>query len=150
VVTRQRLDVGPFLGRWTGTWKTWIEPDILHDDSAIALVVTPLLGGKDMLVSYEASIADDAVEGSALIGPSQQGLTIAWVDTWHTNGLVLISHGDLDETGFAASTNFEAGGEQWTWSTQFALEGSELVIRHWNQGPGMERYLGVEARLRQA
>lgn len=145
---RRRLDVEPFLGRWTGNWRTWVEPDVLHDDSAIALVVAPLLGGKDMLVSYEASIADDAVEGTALIGPAQQGLTIAWVDTWHTNGLVLTSNGDVDDAGFAAATHFEAEGEQWTWSTRYSVEDGELVIRHWNEGPGVPRYLGVEARLR--
>jgi len=145
---RKRLDVEPFLGRWTGTWKTWIEPDVLHDESAIAMTVAPLLGGKDMLQTYEATIASDIVEGTALIGPSPRGVTVAWVDTWHTSGLVLTSHGDLDDTGFTVSTAYDAEGEEWTWTTQFALDGMELVVRHWNQGPDVPRYLGVEARLR--
>lgn len=148
IPTPKRLDVEPFLGRWTGTWKTWMEPDVLHDESAIAMTIAPLLGGKDMFQSYEATIASDAVEGVALIGPSQEGVTITWVDTWHTNGLVLTSHGDLDDAGFTVSTIFKADGDDWTWTTQFALERQELVIRHWNEGPGLPRYLGVEARLR--
>jgi hypothetical protein len=145
---RRHLDVDPFLGRWTGRWRTWVEPDVLHDESAIAMTIAPLLGGKDMLQTYEATIATDAVSGTALIGPSQLGVTVAWVDTWHTGGLVLTSHGEADDDGFTVSTVFTAANENWTWTTRFAIEGPELLIRHWNEGPEVPRYLGVEARLR--
>ena len=147
VAAAKRLDVDPYLGRWTGTWRTWVEPEVLHDESAIAMTIIPVLGGTDMIQSYEATIGNDPVEGTALIGPSQRGMTVAWVDTWHTNGLVLTSHGDLDDEGFTVSTVFTAEGQDWTWTTRFAIEGTDLVVRHWNEGPGVPRYLGVEARL---
>jgi Protein of unknown function (DUF1579) len=124
-----------------------VQPEILHDESAIAMTIDPLLGGIDMLQSYEASIGRDAVEGRALIGPAQSGVVVAWVDSWHTSGLVLVSHGGVEESGLTVATTFMAEGEDWRWTTRIALHRDELLIRHFNEGPGVPRYLGVEARL---
>ena len=28
-------DLAPFVGTWVGTWRTWVVPDVLHDESPI-------------------------------------------------------------------------------------------------------------------
>jgi hypothetical protein len=142
----QRFDA--FHGSWSGRWRTWVEPDVLHDDSPLTGEVVPLLGGRDLLYRYTATIAGDPVEGTALIGPRQGGgCTIAWVDTWHTSGLVLVSHGDWVPGGLEVVTTYAAGDETWEWTSALTLTEGRLVVRHWNQGPGIPKYLGVEAIL---
>lgn len=144
------FDLTPFIGAWQGTWRTWIEPDILHDESPIHLEAEPLLDGRDLVVAYEASIAGDPVEGWALIGPTQEGYVVAWVDSWHTSGLVFTSHGRASEEGIDVATEFRAERETWVWSSLYHVAGDRLVLRHFNEGPGVPRYLGVEAVLSRA
>jgi hypothetical protein len=143
-----RPDLSPFAGDWRGTWKTWIEPDVLHDESPIEAVVTPLIEGRDITVVYTASIGADAVEGFVLAGPLQHGgVHVAWVDSWHTSGLVQAGDGHVTPDGFAASVAYSYDGQAWTWSSEYSVDSNRLVIRHYNEGPGCPRYLGVEAVL---
>ena len=143
--------LGPFVGTWSGVWRTWVEPEILHDESPIQAESRTLLGGRDLLYSYTASIGGDPVEGTALFGPRQGGgCTVAWVDSWHTSGLVMVSHGAWTPLGIEVAAEYQAEGETWTWRTGITLDGGRLVVRHWNQGPQVPRYLGVEAILERA
>lgn len=140
--------LAPLVGRWNGTWRTWVEPEVLHDASSISLEVTPILGGRDLRLAYTASIAGDAVEGAALIGsPQGGGAVMAWTDTWHTSGLLLVLIGERLPVGVAVATDFTAEGQTWTWSMEITREGDALALRCWNQGPGVPRYLGVEGVL---
>jgi hypothetical protein len=144
-------DLSGFVGAWVGHWRTWVEPDVLHDESPITGEIRSLLDGRDLLFTYEAAIGGDPVGGTALIGSRQGGgCTIAWIDSWHTSGLMLTSHGLWVEGAADAETTYEAEGQVWTWSTRFAVEAGRLVVRHWNAGPGVPRYLGVEAVLSRA
>jgi Protein of unknown function (DUF1579) len=143
-----RPDLERFVGAWKGRWKTWVEPDDLHDESAIEATIDPVVGGRSITVAYTASIRDDAVEGRALVGPLPPGgVHMAWVDSWHTSGLVMVGDGDVTDAGFTALVPYVYDGEGWTWSTEYAIDAGRLVIRHWNEGPGVPRYLGVEAVL---
>src|SRR3990172_3724575 len=93
-------DLAPFVGTWVGTWRTWVVPDVLHDESPITAEIRPLLAGRDLLLTYEAAIRGDPVGGTALIRPPR-----------------------------------------------LSVEAGRLVMRHWNEGPGIAKYLGVEAVL---
>jgi|SRR3990170_1794619 len=141
-------DLAPFVGTWVGTWRTWVVPDVLHDESPITAEIRPLLAGRDLLLTYEAAIGGDPVGGTALIGPRQGGgCTIAWIDSWHTSGLVLTSHGRWVGDAAEVATMYDAEGTEWTWTTRLSVEAGRLVMRHWNEGPGIAKYLGVEAVL---
>ena len=73
--------------------------------------------------------------------------TIAWIDSWHTSGLVLTSHGRWVGDAAEVATMYDAEGTEWTWTTRLSVEAGRLVMRHWNEGPGIAKYLGVEAVL---
>ncbi len=150
MTSREEIDFEPFVGRWRGSWRTWIEPDALHSDSPIETEFRTILGGKDLVQEYTAEIAGESVEGFALIGSSQEGVTVAWVDTWHTSGLVMVSRGSAAPSGMRVTTNYGAEGETWTWTSEFTVSDGRLVIRHYNEGPSIPRYLGVEAVFERA
>ena len=141
-------DLTQFLGTWHGVWRTWVVPLVLYDESPITGEVRALLGGRDLLYTYTAAIGGEEVTGAALIGPRQGGgCTVAWVDSWHTSGLVMSSHGDWTAQGLEVATTYRAEDADWRWTTGVTIEAGRLVVRHWNAGPGLEKYLGVEAVL---
>jgi len=142
-----RPEFDRFVGRWQGTWRTWIEPDVLHSEAATECTFRTILGGRDLVQEYHGEIGGEAVEGFALIANSQLGITVCWVDSWHTSGLVMVSVGEATDDGFAVSTTYDAEGATWTWSSEFTATGDRVIIRHFNEGPALPKYLGVEAIL---
>ncbi len=141
-------DFERLVGAWAGTWQTWVEPDQLHDSSPMAADTSAILGGAALLYRYTGSIRGDAVEGVAVIGARQGGdATLAWADTWHTSGLLTMSEGIWTLDGLEVATIFDYSGQEWTWTTRLEVAGDRLTVRHWNEGPGVPRYLGVEAIL---
>lgn len=138
------MDLEQLGGRWRGSWRTWVEPDELYGESAIGASVEPQFGGKSAVLRYEAQLDGD-VEGFALMGGTQDGAFVAWIDTWHTSGLVMASHGPALPDCIEVATTYRAEGEEWRWSSEYGLdEAGRLVIRHFNEGPNLARYLGVE------
>lgn len=140
------MDLRVLDGTWRGTWRTWVEPEQLYGTSTIEAAVTAMYDGKDAVLRYTAEL-DGPVEGFALIGHSPDGIVVAWIDTWHTSGFVMTSHGPSPNGRIAVATTFRAGDEEWRWSSEYGLEERCLVIRHYNEGPEVPRYLGVEAML---
>ncbi len=143
------MDLQALEGTWRGTWRTWVEPEELYSESPITAEVTAMYDGKDAVLRYAADL-DGPVEGFALIGATQDGAVVAWIDTWHTSGLVMTSHGPAADDGITVATTFHAGDEEWRWSSEYGIEDDRLVIRHFNEGPGVTRYLGVETILERA
>lgn len=140
------MDLQALNGSWHGRWRTWVEPGELYSESPIDATVTPMYEGKAAVLRYTADL-DGPVEGFTLLGRSQDGATVAWIDTWHTSGLVMTSHGPEPVDRLDVTTTFRAGDEEWRWSSEYSLDDGRLTIRHYNEGPGVDRYLGVEAIL---
>lgn len=133
-----------------GAWTTWVEPEKLHSQSPFVATLDTLHDGSALTGQYHA-ILDGEVNGYILIGSTQSGVSVSWIDTWHTSGLIMTSTGTITDGLVATSTHYTAEDEIWTWTSEYSLVGdSELLIRHFNEGPGVDRYLGVEIRLNRA
>ncbi len=127
-------------GRWTGTWSTWLQPEVLHDTSAIDLDVDTTPEG--WTLTYSGTIGDDDVTGRMLV--SSDGTTIRWTDTWHTGGEEQLLVGTHPES---PSYHYGPDDAPWTWSIAIERRGDQLVIRHFNAPPGDDPALAVEIDL---
>lgn len=127
-------------GRWTGTWSTWLQPEVLHDTSAMGLDVDGTPEG--WTLTYSGTIGDDDVTGRMLV--SSDGTRIRWIDTWHTGGEEQLLVGTHTE-----SPSFHYGPDDapWTWSIEIEPRGDRLVIRHFNAPPDGDPALAVEMDL---
>lgn len=143
------MDLNGLGGRWRGGWRTWVEPELLHSESPMEATVSPMFDGKAAVMRYTAEL-EGPVEGFVLLGASQDGAIVSWIDSWHTSGLVMTSHGPVAADGIDVVTTFRAGDEEWRWTSEYSMDEGRLVIRHYNEGPGVPRYLGVEAILERA
>lgn len=136
-------DLDGAVGRWSGTWSTWLQPGVLHDTSAIDMEVEAT--SDDWTLTYAGSIGDDDVTGRMLVSPD--GTRIRWTDTWHTAG----------EEQLLTSTNagaplYRYGPDDapWTWSIAIESRPGQLVIRHFNAPPDSDPALAVEMDLTRA
>lgn len=124
-------------GPWSGSWKTFLQPSSLFDESAVAGTVT--VEGGAAFVDYTGMIGDDDVSGRLALNPDG---SIDWVDSWHTAGQV--EH--LDGT----PPSYEYGDGQggvWIWDIDIAATPDSITITHSNTGPEIPRYIGVLMEL---
>ena len=126
------------LGSWVGTWTTFLEPEILFDDSPIEATVTA--HGTTYTLEYSGSIGDDDVSGR--LRWSVDGDAVDWVDSWHTMGVPERLEGS------PPSYRYDDGrGHLWTWDVEIVATADTITIIHSNAGPGTPRYTGVLMRL---
>ena len=138
------VDLSHHLGPWVGSWSTWLEPGVLHDESPLALEVSDAEGA-GWVITYEGTIADDRVRGRLRVGKDDR--SIEWVDTWHTQG---IEESLARTPDGLPSYTYGPPDEQWTWSIEIIPEPHTLVITHWNTPPGGEPAVAVNMDLQRA
>jgi len=139
-----------FVGRWTGTAKTWFKPDAPPDKEAITSTIKLALGGPTLTQSYRTRAHGRAVRGQVLIArdisTGRFGLT--WVDTAHTgDGMMTFRREDaVVKNGFSVYGEFAVGpdGPPWGWRITYQLKGpNSLEIWHYLIKPGGEVKPGV-------
>lgn len=133
-------DLSNHLGRWTGTWSTWLRPGELHDESAIEADVTSVDGGWQ--IEYTGRIAEDPVTGRLLV--AADGQRIDWSDSWHTEGEdQLLTATDESLPAY----DYGPDDEPWTWSIAIDAPPDSLVVTHYNRPPGGDPAEAVAIRL---
>jgi hypothetical protein len=134
-------DLEGWLGSWRGTWRTWLQPDVLHDESAVDLDVQR--SDEDWLLTYRGTIGDDPVTGTIRIhtGRGADAATeVTWRDTWHTAGEEQHLVGDA---GDPPSYTYGPPEDPWTWTIDVAVTPTTLLITHWNTPPDGPTALAV-------
>jgi hypothetical protein len=133
-------DLSNHVGRWTGTWSTWLRPGELHDESAIDAEVVAADGG--WKVEYTGRIADDVVTGRMVV--STDGERIDWNDSWHTAGedQHLAAAG-----GSMPAYDYGPDDAPWTWSIAIDPGPDSLTVTHHNRPPGGEAAVAVVMQL---
>lgn len=124
------------LGSWTGSWKTFLQPDTLFDGSPLSATVTQ--DGDSQVIEYSGTIGDDDVAGT--LRWVAGGSLIDWIDSWHTAGEPTRLEG--------LPPSFQYGDDEpWTWDIEIAATAKSITITHHNAGPGIPRYVGVVMEL---
>ena len=119
-------------GEWSGSTKTWFEPDQLGDESPMKGSFKPVLDGRFMLYQYEGSLGGKQFDGIAIIGfsISTDKFQMAWVDSFHMGTGIMFSEGKKPDMLFSVLGNY--GGpefpEPWGWRTEIEMKDSNTVI----------------------
>lgn len=56
------------VGEWSGTTKTWFEPDVVADESPMSGSIKLILDGRFALYEYNGEMQGKPFEGVAIIG----------------------------------------------------------------------------------
>lgn len=136
-------------GEWSGTNRTWFEPDVLADESPITATVRVLPGGSSAVYEYDAVLQGKPFRGVALIAFNTftGRFDGAWVDSFHMSTNLMVSHGG-GEGGCSLLGSYQdpGGGPAWGWRTVFELSGVHLTVTAFNITPAGDEARAVEAR----
>lgn len=138
-------------GAWTGSSKTWFEPDKLADESPFEGRFTSALEGRFLLFDYTSELQGQPRGGRAWYGYHLDGecFTKAWIDSFHTGTDIMTFTGAAVAGGFEVAGEYAAGdGPPWGWRSRVELEGDRLVITDFNVTPDGQAARAVETILR--
>lgn len=142
--TTARGQLAALIGEWTGTYRLWLQPDVLRTESATHCVGRPVLDGQFVALDYEWSDLDGPQLGSMLVGHNDEGgWELLWVDSWHTRTAMMFCVGDapIDVLG-----SYGPKGDEWGWRTRIDAGSDELLITAWNVTPDGDAAKATEAR----
>jgi hypothetical protein len=135
------------VGTWTGTARTWFEPDKLADASPITGTIRPALDGRFVVHEYRGSLQGKPLAGMAIHGfhIDLDRYETAWIDSFHCGTSIMLSLGGRpgDDAPVSVLGQYHVPGhEPWGWRTAIEmLDPDHLVITHYNVMPD-----GTEAR----
>ena len=152
----ESLESGPhanlarFAGEWTGTTKTWFEPDVVADESPMTGTIKVILGGRFLMHEYSGSLQGKPFEGVAIFGfdIATNKFQMAWVDSFHMSTGIMFSEGDAGDK-FSAFGTYYTGPDtpRWGWRTELEqIDDNNIVITAYNVEPDNSDQIATETR----
>lgn len=148
-------------GEWKATYQLRGDPSF-ECDTPTSATVSPILGGRFVRIDYTWDENDflkekGPQEGSLLVGyedePAPGVATVAWIDSWHNGGRimvcpgVLLENGGVDVRGTYPDKPEYAG---WGWRTLLEPAADGWTMTMYNTTPDGEEALAVLAEYRRA
>ncbi len=141
-------------GDWEGVARTWFEPDVIADESAISGSISPVLNGRFLLHEYKGTFTGKPLQGIMIYGYdlNTESFQSAWIDSFHMGTGIMFSRRASQDEDFSVYGTYDVqqeGWQQWGWRTDIQLEDENtLVITAYNITPEGEEAKANEIRYK--
>jgi hypothetical protein len=140
------------VGGWTGTTRTWPEPDGVPSEAPTQGSIQLILDGRFVIYLYQTSAEGEAQHGMYTFGydTTLDQYEASWVDSFHNNTAIMFCTGNPRERGFAVLGSYPAhdGGPDWGWRTEVELiDRDHLNITAFNISPEGGEAKAIESLL---
>ncbi len=136
------------VGDWSGSTKTWFEPEVLADESPMTGTIRPILDGRFVKHEYSGSLQGKPFAGVAIYGfdLATNKWQSAWVDSFHMSTAMMLSEGEAG-ANFNVQGDYFAGEDEPRWGSRTAIEqvdDDNIVITAYNVTPDGEQARATE------
>lgn len=138
-----------FVGAWSGPSELWLDPTKAPELARWDVDAATLLDGRFVRLAYTHTVGGAPYAGELTLAYERDEgrYTAAWIDSFHTGTMLLVSHGREDAGGVTLVGSYPAGEQRWGWTTRLVREGEHLVLFMENVTPDGEASPAVRVRL---
>ena len=113
------------VGSWTGSARTWLDPDAAPIESIVQGSIQLILEGRFIIYLYQSSVDGESQHGMFTFGynTTLDQYEGSWVDSFHNNTAIMYCVGSPRERGFFVLGSYPDpdGGPDWGWRTEVEL-----------------------------
>ncbi|MNK13386.1 hypothetical protein D3C87_314710 [compost metagenome] len=137
------------VGNWDGRTRTWLEKDVLADESPTTSKIVSLLNKRFIRYEYRGIINGKTHEGLMVWGfdLGNNKCVCSWIDSFHMGTGIMFSEGSETSNGFCVNGQYSTSEmpEPWGWRTELEIINSDqFILRAYNISPTGEETKAVE------
>ena len=137
------------VGDWDGNTRTWLEKDVLADESRTNGRITAILNKRFIRYEYHGVINGKAHEGLMVWGYDidNNKCVCSWIDSFHMGTGIMFSEGEEHRNAFIVNGQYTdtESREIWGWRTELEFVNPDaFILRASHISPEGEEIKAIE------
>lgn len=137
----------PLAGLWEGPTTTWFDPSTPPDHNHTQACFEAVLGGRFLRLQYSGTVIGKPHAGEMLFAYEidEKRYSLAWIDSFHTGTMLMISVGNITADGaISVLGSYAAGDQRWGWRTVLHPNPDNLILEAFNVMPDGTEYPAIK------
>ena len=153
--TPQHARLARLAGAFRGTSSTWLDPQKPAEQTPIEAAIESVLGGRFLRITYTSTVSGKPHAGEMLFAyeKEERRHTMAWIDSFHSGGGILLSVGEAsppEDGPVSVLTHYGPPDQRWGWRTALHLDAERPLLEAFNIPPDGTSHPALRIELARA